>query len=195
MLDFEATGLDFDRDEIVSFGVVPVVAGRVTLARATYRIVRPAVVPSAESIRVHGLTPAELASAPMLPDVVDELLGLLEGSHLVAHAAGVELGLLARIDSPRRRAPRRAIDVLGLVDELGRRGDLPSPPSPRLHDIARAIGVPAGRSHHAFSDALTTALLFIVLAARLEGLGAGSIRDLERAGRSQNARDFVAGPP
>jgi DNA polymerase III alpha subunit (gram-positive type) len=36
-LDLETTGLDLVRDDVVSFGVVPIRAGRVVLGDSTYR--------------------------------------------------------------------------------------------------------------------------------------------------------------
>ena len=45
-LDFEATGLDFDRDTIISFGVVPVRMGRALVSEAVYQLVEPEVPPS-----------------------------------------------------------------------------------------------------------------------------------------------------
>ena len=36
-LDFETTGLDRERDAVVSFGVVPVRQGRVVLGESLYR--------------------------------------------------------------------------------------------------------------------------------------------------------------
>lgn len=196
VLDIEATGLDFAEDEIVSFGVVPIVHGRISLAGAHYRVVRPVGSVETDAIRVHGLRPDELAEAPPLSDVVDELAGLLEGRQLVAHAAGVELGFLHESRALRgRRWPRRAIDVLGLAVELEARGGAARGPSPRLADLARAYGVPHGRSHHAFSDALATALLFLVLATGLEQLGFGTARHIARAGRPQSATEFFSAPP
>ncbi|GIU95272.1 MAG: DNA polymerase III subunit epsilon [Gaiellaceae bacterium] len=185
VLDFEATGLDLERDHVLSFGVVPVERGRVRLADAVYRVVRPPITVPAASIRVHGIRPSELERAPRLEDVLDELVEALRDRVLVAHAAGVELGFLRRIRRQYGRPRvRRAIDVLDLADELARRKPTsPAPPSERLAVLAAAHGVPVARTHHAFSDALTTAQLFLVLATRLEHLGAGRVRDLRRAGR------------
>ena len=65
-LDFEATGLDFARDVIVSFGVVPVRGGRVVLADALHQLVDPDIPPSVSSQKVHELRPQDLAGAPRL---------------------------------------------------------------------------------------------------------------------------------
>jgi DNA polymerase III epsilon subunit-like protein len=40
-LDFEATSLDFTRDRIISFGVVPIDGGRVETDGAVYELVDP----------------------------------------------------------------------------------------------------------------------------------------------------------
>jgi len=197
VLDFEATGLDFERDHVLSYGVVPVEAGRVVMRGGVYRVVRPPVAPSAESIRVHGIRPDELRDASSLAEVVDELMDAIGTRVLVAHAAAVELGFLGRLRQRHGVRPiRRAIDVLDLSDEVAARDrDAPAVGILRLAALAEAHGIPVARTHHAFGDALTTAQLFLVLATRLEGLGAGRLRDLERAGRSQFARSFAATTP
>jgi len=186
VLDFESTGLDFARDHVLSYGVVPVDGGRVRLAGAVYRVVRPPIPLPAASIRVHGIRPSELGDAPPLDEVVRELFAALEGRVLVAHAAGVELGFLERI---RRRhgGPRirSAIDVLDLAEALSAPGH---GGTVRLSALAQSMGVPVTRTHHALSDALTTAQLFVVLATRLEARDHGRVVDLRRAGRPQIAR-------
>lgn len=189
VLDFEATGLDFDRDHVLSYGVVPVAGGRVRLGESTYRVVRPPIAVPAESIRVHGIRPVELEEAPPLEDVVDDLASALRGRILVAHAAGIELGFLRhlrqRYGLPRARG---SIDVLDLAAALAALDpDAPRPGARRLSAIAESFGVPVTRTHHAFADALTTAQVFLVLASRLERVGAGRVRDLTRARRPQFA--------
>lgn len=195
-LDFEATGLDLAVDHIVSYGLVPIERGRVRLSGALYGLVRPPIPLPEESIRVHGIRPRDLRAAPSLDAVARGLVDALAGRRLVAHAAWVELGFLEEVyRRVGRRSPRSAIDVLELAAELERRrrGSQPVPIS--LARLAATYGVPAQRTHHALTDAFTTSQLFLVLATQLERLGVRSVRDLERAGRPQNARSFVGGPP
>lgn len=196
-LDFEATGLDVARDHVLAYGVVPIEEGRALLAGALYRVVRPPIPLPAASIRVHGILPHELADAPALEDVLEELVDALAGRTLVAHAAGVELGFLEEMRRRHGRPRvRRAIDVLDLADEVARRDPhAPAPRSERLSSLAEATGVPVTRTHHAFVDALTTAQVFLVLATRLERLGAGRLRDLERAGRRRRRPPPERGAP
>jgi DNA polymerase-3 subunit epsilon len=188
VLDFETTGLDLGRDHVVSFGFVPVESGRVALRGAMYRVVRPPIPIPAEAIRVHGITPDELADATTFDEVAGELAEALAGRTLVAYAAWIELAVLDRLLPERPRRERlRAIDVL----ELAAR-DRPDPlESVQLAELAAAYGVPVARTHHAFGDAFTTAQLFLVLATQLEGRGRGRLSDLLRAGRPQFAKSFA----
>jgi DNA polymerase-3 subunit epsilon len=175
-LDFETTGLDYRRDEIVSFGVVPVASGRVILRRATRRLVAPAVPMSAASVRVHQLLPGELRSAPELAVARKELAAALEGRFVLAWFADVEIAFLARIFGDGRRSwRRRTIDVRRLaiaVEGLD--------PNSRMTLSAAAgrLGVPVASPHDALDDALVAAQLFLVLADRLERAGAGTVADL-----------------
>jgi DNA polymerase-3 subunit epsilon len=180
-LDFEATGLDPDRDDIVSFGVVPVVGGRIVYGERVYQEVSPAAALTARTVVVHGLRPADVADAPPLDAARGVLAAALDRRVVLAWAAEVEAGFLASTfgGSPRRWR-RRIVDVLGLarlVDRLDGRD--PGPGGYSLTAAAERYGVPMERPHHALDDALTAAQLFLVHANRL----GGTPRGLVRAGR------------
>jgi DNA polymerase-3 subunit epsilon len=195
VLDFEATGLDLATDHIVSYGLVPVEHGRAQVGSALYRVVRPPVQPSVESIRVHGIRPGELLEAPPLEDVAQELIDALAGRTLVAHAAWIEIELLGRVCRPHGvKAPKVAVDVLDLAGRLGVLPERGGAPSFRLADLAEECGVPVTRTHHALSDALLTAQVFLVLATALERRGRARVRDLARSPRSQIARSSRSSP-
>jgi DNA polymerase III epsilon subunit-like protein len=90
----------------------------------------------------------------------------------------VELAFLRRIFGGRRRAwLGRTVDVRDLA--IAVEG---ADPDVRfgLSTTAERYGVPVANPHEAFDDALVTAQLFLVLAARLEAGGRGSVRDLVR---------------
>jgi DNA polymerase III subunit epsilon len=118
-LDFETTGLDRQRDAIVSFGVVPVRGGRVVLGEAVHQLVVPEIPSSPESMKVHRILPRDLEVAPSL-DVARELLRRsLEGRFLLTWFAEVEVSFLERIFGGRRRSwVRRTVDARRLAIEL-----------------------------------------------------------------------------
>jgi DNA polymerase-3 subunit epsilon len=188
VLDFELTGLDLERDHVVSFGLVPVVGARIRIAESLYQVVKPPIPLPAESIRVHGIRPGELEEAPSLDEVAGTLVSALGGRELVAHASGIELAFLERLYRGHGgRAPRRAVEIVDLAAELLARRHEPPLASMRLAYLAERFGVPVTRTHHALGDALLTAELFLVLATGLESLGLSTTRDLLRVRRAQIA--------
>ncbi|HXF37260.1 MAG TPA: 3'-5' exonuclease [Actinomycetota bacterium] len=182
-LDFETTGLDPARHEVVSFGVVPVERGRVVLAGARYREVRPRGPVRPVSVTIHQLRPVDLAEAPAIEDVRAELAAAIAGRFLLAWSGAVEAGFLAAVfGGSARRWERRIVDVLGLARFLDAVGGVAPPVGANtLTAAARRLGVPVERPHHALDDALTTAQVFLVVMARLEGVGVVTPRRLRRA--------------
>jgi DNA polymerase III subunit epsilon len=186
-LDFETTGLDPARDDVISFGLVPVTGGRIDLSTATYREVAPRVEPRHSSIRIHHLRAQDLATAPPLEQVVGPFHDALAGRFILAWAAGIEIAFLRTIFGGRARTWRsRTIDVRTLIMALEWSAATGAPNEPgffSLEAAARRFGVPVEQTHHALDDAFMTAELFLVAAARLEARGRGTIRELLVSGR------------
>jgi DNA polymerase-3 subunit epsilon len=183
-VDLELTGLDRDRDEIISFGAIPIDDGRARLGAAVSGLVRPVGELSEESIRVHGIRAEDLARAPLLSDAIGPLLEAITGRLLVVHNASIErtfLGRALREQRVKLRGPLIDTEVLGLVWLHERDGD--SRRGVGLGDLAAELGLPAERPHDALGDALTTAQVFIALAAHLDALRAETVGSLADAGR------------
>ena len=189
-LDFEATGLDFARDVIVSFGVVPVRGGRVVLADARHQLVDPDVPPSVLSQKIHELRPQDLAGAPPLDQAKLALRDAIRGRYLLVWFADVEVHFLAAIygGSPSRWR-RRTIDVRNLAIEADG-----APASARrdfgygLTSTAGRLGVPVANPHDALDDALVTAQAFLVCATRLSRGTDPTVDDLVRAAEGRRRR-------
>lgn len=182
-LDFETTGLDRSRDAVVAFGVVPVDGARVRYGEGLERYVLPPVPSTSRAIGVHEILPQELVGAPTMEEARGTLSACLRGRFLITWFADVEVAFLARIFRSSERAwRRRTVDVreMALALEGERR------PGVRfsLSAVAQRYGVPVARPHEALEDALVTAQLFLVLAARLEERGRGSVRSLLRLTRA-----------
>ena len=186
VIDFETTGLDPQDDEIISFASVTVSEGRVSLADAHYQVVQPRHMPGPESIRIHGLRESDLAKAPPLSEAIDALLGAITGRALVAHVAAVERTFLrAALAARGIRLLNPILDTAGLAAELRcerqrlrwrrKRGNPVG-----LSDLARSLGLPVHRPHHADGDALTTAQVFIALATQLDARKRQTVGSLAR---------------
>ena len=181
-LDLETTGLDPRTDEIISFATVPIEGGRVRPGGGTYRLVRPNRMPEAETIVIHGLRSEELADAPPLDEVMDELLGAISGRPLVVHVAAVEEGFLWQALAGAGGELRNpVIDTAALA--TGVHGPIRDPIS--LTSLAQDLELPVHRPHEADGDALTTAQVFLALATALDAAEPQTIGSLSgrRPGR------------
>lgn len=195
-VDIETTGLDPQRDRVISFGAVPIERGRIVAAAAVYGLVNPERDLPSESIVIHGIRPQDLLDAPTAPEALRPLAEVVRGAEVIAHAEWVERRFLSK---PLRRLgtrlPRTLLDTAQLYRlwqiEQGR----PDPKFCSLTTVAEALGLPAHRPHHALGDALTTAQVFLALATHLERTGRGSVRGLRSAERLMQSHSiFVPGP-
>ena len=188
VVDLELTGLDPRNDEIISFAAIPIDDGRVKLDGAVEGLARPSRELSEASIRVHGIRTADLVRAPRLADAIGPLLEAITGRVLVVHSAAVErafLGKAMREQGLRLRGPLIDTEVLGQL-WLAERDDRP-PRRIALGELAAALGLPAERPHEALGDTLTTAQVFIALAAHLDALNRETVGSLARAGQRLGA--------
>jgi DNA polymerase-3 subunit epsilon len=184
VVDLEMTGLDPGRDEIISFAAVPIDNGRIGMAGVHSAVIRPNRMPPAETIRVHGLRPADLVDAPPLDEALDPMLEALTGRIVVAHPARVERAFLSaafkqrgvKLAEPMLCTARLAAGIL--ADARQDRAE------PTLAEAARTFGLPVHRPHHADSDALTTAQLFLALATRLAHREPQTVGSMARISRT-----------
>ena len=186
VIDLETTGLDAAMDETISFAALKIAHGRLRLNDVRYQRIRPRRMPDAETIRIHGLRSSDLVDAPRLSEVLDGLLEALTGRALVAHVASIEAGFLAAaLRTNGLRLVNPIVDTAALAAELFRRRGQPvlDSDSIGLSPLARALGLPVHRPHHADGDALTTAQVFLALATHLDVLEPQTVGSLERYGK------------
>ncbi len=167
-MDFETTGLDPAQDEIISIGIVPLSLSRIFCRDSSYWVVRPTRQLDEDSIVIHGITHSEIAAAPDLERILEELLAALEGKLAVVHYHPIERNFLTNALHQRigegiqfplidtMILERRILEYQkGLLDRLLRR---PSEPIRLGHCRAR-YHLPHYQPHHALTDALATAEL------------------------------------
>jgi DNA polymerase-3 subunit epsilon len=188
VIDLETTGLDPASDEIISFASVTVADAKVQLTDALYEIVRPSRMPDGDTIRIHGLREADLSGAPPLSELLERLLETLTNRAIIAHVAAVERGFLQAALAERGLELRNPIvDTAAIDRELRRlRREPPAEHEPiGLSAMARELGLPVHRPHHAEGDALTTAQAFIALATHLDVFAPQTLGSLERVSQPQ----------
>lgn len=166
--------------DLVELAIVPITAG--VIGEPTTWLLRPERPITGFARRIHGITNAAVADAPVVADVEKEIRSRLEGVAFVAHNAHVDLGVLRR-NLPGWE-PQEVFDTLKLARRLR-----PERVSYRLGSLVQAFGLAQGlapqhRPHRATYDALVTARLFVLLATVAEGhpLSLAELRDLPPGG-------------
>ncbi|QJQ94814.1 MULTISPECIES: 3'-5' exonuclease [Halomonadaceae] len=175
-LDIETTGLDSRRHSIVSIGLVPFTLQRIHLSQRRYWVVCPPRPLSEQSITVHRLTHSDVADAPDLGEILDELFVSLSGRLAVVHFRHIERPFLDAAIKRRLGEGLKfpVIDTMSLEARRHRQSSwarlrrwLGRPPvSIRLHNSRLRYGLPPYAAHHALVDALATAELLQAQIAR-----------------------------
>ncbi len=168
--------------DLVEAACVPVDSGEPGNMRNW--LVRPPQPITAAAARIHRISNREVAAAPSVGEVAEQIRAALDGRVLVGHHAGIDMGVLSRQLGWR---PDAVLDTLWLAKRMW-----PALHSYRLDalaDRARLPGVPdiAGRRHRAGHDAILTAGLFLALARAADPHGTLSAGRLVRLARPRPA--------
>lgn len=169
-LDFETTGLDPIRDDIVSIGLVPFDLRRVYCKQGFHWLTCPRQPLTESSVVIHGITHSEVREAPDLLAILEDLLAALSGKMIVVHYSPIERqffnsALLARLGEGIRFP---VIDTMNIevwlnrkcVKKFWNRKKREKPGWLRLGACRERYSLPAYQAHHALADAIATAELF-----------------------------------
>ncbi len=172
-LDFETTGLDDRRDEILSVGYTTVNGSCLRLADATHILTRPkGAIPGGSAV-IHGILDDEAAGAEELEDVLPRLLDALAGKVMLAHFATIEYNFLSNACKRIYGFPflGPVVDTLSTEARILRDRDIPIQSGDlRLANTRARYGLPRYRAHNALVDAIATGELFLAqLATKIEG--------------------------
>jgi DNA polymerase-3 subunit epsilon len=152
-VDLEMTGLDVVRDRVVEVCLEKVVGGQRTGFLAT--LVDPGERVGGAA-HVHGIDAAELSGAPRFASIAHDVLGLLEGAILVAHAAVWDVRFL----SAEFKRAGLEFELVDWIDTLVLARRAFAFPSYSLDALCRQLAIERGRAHRAESDVRAMRELF-----------------------------------
>ncbi len=198
-IDTELTGLNENKDSIVSIGALRMNGGRIDLGDTFYQLVSPRTELRADSVVIHEITPAEVAEQPVIDTVLDALLEFCGNDVLVGHFISIDLAFLNREMMRIRNRPvaNPVVDTFSLYEWLRKRMKnnpcfTTSLTGYRLYDIIKCFNIPVSGAHNAIMDAYTTAQLFQRFLPLLTEAGIRDIGDLLRIGMPFKGGDSFA---
>lgn len=168
-IDLETTGLNSNKDEIISVGAVPFTLNRIYLNQAKEWMVKPRRKLSKESVVIHGITHSDIENAPDLVTIIPDLLKMMTGKIMVVHyldierffldkafksrlGEGIEFPLIDTMDIEERVLKKNQRGFFNLFNSTKKI-------STRLALSRRRYGLPNYPPHHALTDAIATAEL------------------------------------
>jgi DNA polymerase-3 subunit epsilon/CBS domain-containing protein len=180
-LDLETTGLDVRSARIVQIGAVRLSRGSVDDGCMLSTLVDPGVPIPASATGIHGISTADVSSAPKPGEALAALREFVEGRPLVGHMLGFDLAVIA---AEAKRAGAEAISRPFLDTRLLGEVAIGSLPEYTLETLAATLGVVLEGRHTAIGDAMTAARIFCALLPHLRARGVRTWAEAEAACRN-----------
>jgi DNA polymerase-3 subunit epsilon len=165
-VDCETTGLNPRKDEIVALAAVKIAGARILASERFEATIRPSVKLSPDAIKIHGLREQDVANGRSMDEALPEFLRFVGARPLVGYYLEFDVAMLNK--HVRRmlgiELPNERIEVSGLYYEI-KYGDAPPGTQVDLKfaSMLADLGLPAIEQHDAYSDALMTALMYVML--------------------------------
>jgi len=168
-IDCETTGLSVRQDDIVAVAAIRISGNRILTSERFEATVRPRARLKPDAIKVHRLREVDVAEARTMSEALPELLRFIGSRPLVGYYIAFDAAMIGKharaligIDLPNPR-----IEVSGLYYEL-KYSDAPPGTQVDLSfaSILADLGLPLVNQHDASSDALTTAMIYLILRDR-----------------------------
>ena len=160
LIDTETTTLDVSKARIVQIAAVRVHNGGVDNSPLFESLLNPGETIPQSATKIHGITNAMVASAPVFKDIVESLGDLIRDRVIIGHGVAYDFAVLRR-EYSLAGAPIpqwRLLDTLDLA-----RLTSPSVLDYSLDHVCEWLGVQINGRHTAFGDAVATGEVFLRL--------------------------------
>ena len=173
VVDLETSGLNLNRDQVLSIGAMVIEDGAIDLGQAFERTLRRAHNPLSPSVLLHGLGPETIAAGCEPADALLDFMAFVGDSPLLAFHAPFDQHMLGRAlkDSLGYRLQHPFMDVAALAPMLCPHADLREA---GLDHWIKHFNLQVEDRHNASADALATAELALILFSRARAQGLDS---------------------
>ncbi|MDP5255359.1 MULTISPECIES: exonuclease domain-containing protein [unclassified Vibrio] len=165
VFDIECSGLDAEKDTILSIGWLSIEQQSIKLNSAQHYYITPDA-PSAmdkDAVAIHQIMPKHLQQGIAIETAFQRLFDAAQGKVLVVHGKCVEVAFMAQFFARYYQTPLPPfywLDTLTMEkNSLQAKGDFQQ--GVTLSEVRQRHGLPPYPEHHALSDALATAELWL----------------------------------
>lgn len=165
VVDLETSGLNLNRDQVLSIGAVVIEDGAVDFSQLFERTLQRAETKLSPSVLIHGLGPSAIAAGSDPVEALLDFMAFVGDSPLLAFHAPFDQHMLGRAlkDSLGYRLTHPFLDVADIAPLLCPQASIREA---GLDDWINHFNLHVGERHHASADALATAELMLILFSR-----------------------------
>ncbi|AMW34644.1 3'-5' exonuclease [Haematospirillum jordaniae] len=166
--DCETTGLDREKDDIISLAAVRIRGNRILTSRSLELFIRPGRAINRDAIRIHHLRETDVAGGFAPQEAMARFLHFIGTRPLVGYYLEFDIALVNRLLKPWLgiRLPNRRIEVSSLYydREIARHDPLwRGHVDLRFDTMMQTLDLPRLKAHNALDDAVMTALMYVKL--------------------------------
>ena len=182
VLDLETTGFSATTEKITEVGIMKLKDGEVIDEFSCF--VNPEKHIPERVSEVTNITDDMVKDAETIDKVFPKILEFIEGSVIVAHNAGFDVGFLKQnAKNLGYEFDYTYLDTLSLAKDL-----FPEYKKYKLGKIAENLGIKVEVAHRALDDVDTTVKVFKVMLEMLKKRGAKKIEDIDKVSRTEEAK-------
>ena len=164
--DCETTGLDAAKDDIIAIAAVLIKGDRIVLSEKFEALVKPETAIKPEAMKIHKLREADVENLQPIRKILKDFLYFIGSRPLVGYYLEFDMTMIDKHVLPfiQIGLPNKRIDVSNLYYER-KYGNAPPGTSIDLRfvSILKDLGLPNLGQHDALSDAVMTAMIYIIL--------------------------------
>jgi DNA polymerase III subunit epsilon len=164
--DCETTGLDVGKDDIISIAAVMIRGDKIILSEKFEAIVRPETAIKPDAMKIHRLREADVEDQLPIRKILKDFLYFIGSRPLVGYYLEFDMKMIDKHVLPfiQMGLPNRRIEVSEMYYDR-KYGNAPPGTTVDLRfvSILKDLSVPNLGQHDALSDALMTAMIYIIL--------------------------------
>ncbi|MFH0258400.1 exonuclease domain-containing protein [Vibrio rumoiensis] len=174
VLDFETTGLNFEKDSLLSIGNIQMKQNQIDMDTAAHCYVDDNQSIKAESAIINHITPQMLIEGDRLDEAMNRLFTKMVGKVVMAHGAVIERGFIQHYLLQKyglESFPIIWLDTLKVEKHLTFHQNSTALEL-QLNDVRKRYGLPEYSAHNALIDAISTAELYLAQKSKIFGQNA-----------------------
>ncbi|THB81268.1 MAG: hypothetical protein D3926_03020 [Desulfobacteraceae bacterium] len=179
VFDTETTGLNPEKDEILSIGAVRIINGRIQYRDEFEALINPQRSIPMESYKIHGISYEMVEEKPLINEVLPRFKKFVGDTVLVGHNIAFDMKMLkVKENSTHISFTNPVLDTLLLSASLH-----PVETQHDMESIAQRLGIEIIGRHTAMGDAIATAQIYLKLIRILNSSGIFTLKNALEASR------------